>query len=500
MTKTIEVNKLGPVNALAIELPEPGGVVVLRGTNGSGKSTVIEGVSRLLGGKAPHLSATDGAQRGTVTIGDATLRVTKSRAQQSGELEFVGLDSRLDISALVDPGIDNPESADAKRLKALVSLAGIQPDPAIFYPIVGGVDGWKALGIEESDADILLLAARVKRALDAEALKQERAADKHSAAAQAAKATIAGVDLEAPDDENQLADDYARAQSHVDAMIAHNANAEQAAANAARAKAQLDALAEFTDDSTALRLRAADCRKEIENNQRICAELQAQINQYQWEIDNLSDEAASCDDRAAIADKAAEKRAQVAAEASAAVPGKHTAEAVEAAQRAAEAAKAAISTGGVVRFAKSRQQQAKAEAQLARDCRRTAESLRDRAASVDAVLSSLLPEGCPLRYEAGRLVIATLRSQSELFADLSHGERWEVAIDFAAQQFEPGKGLLTVPQEAWESQSPTNKRRIAERAKLRGVIILTAAVNDDPEISAEIVEPSTIGAHDEESE
>lgn len=500
MTRSIEVENLGPVKSLDVPLPEPGGVVVLRGTNGSGKSTIIDGVSRILGGKAPHLSATDGTPRGTVTIGDAILRVTKSKAQSKGELEFVGIEGRLDIAALVDPGIIDLEAADAKRLKALISLAGIEADPAIFHGLCGGREQFDALGIETAGADLLTLAARVKRALDAEALKHERAAEKFSAAAQAGKSTYEGVDLDAPDNETDLAEAYARAQSQAGAMIAHNANVERASANAARAKALLDEIGEIESPAD-LKAAEIEARDKAAGNRKAIDELESQIEALNVAIGALERQADDLLIRRTQAEKAAAKRATLAAEAAAAIPGKHTAEAIEAAKAAAVAAREAISTGSVVRFAKAKREAALADARAAKDARKHGAQLRQNAATVDAVLSNLLPDGCPLRFEAGRLVAETDRSKSEPFAELSHGERWKIAIDFAAQQFEPGKGLLTVPQEAWESLSPTNRQLIADHAKRRALVILTAAVSDDPGVSAEVVGASArIGAHDEESE
>lgn len=77
-SKKIEVTNLGPVVHLAFETPDPGGLVVLEGGQGVGKSTVLRGVSRMLGGRVPDLAAFDGAARGELSIDDAVLRVTRS--------------------------------------------------------------------------------------------------------------------------------------------------------------------------------------------------------------------------------------------------------------------------------------------------------------------------------------------------------------------------------------------------------------------------------------
>ena len=101
--KTIEVTNLGPVVHLAFETPDPGGLVVLEGGQGVGKSTVLRGVSRLLGGKTPDLAAFDGAPRGELSIDDAVLRVTRSQHRATGELEVVGIEGRLDVACWSTP-------------------------------------------------------------------------------------------------------------------------------------------------------------------------------------------------------------------------------------------------------------------------------------------------------------------------------------------------------------------------------------------------------------
>ena len=92
--------------------------------------------------------------------------------------------------------------------------------------------------------------------------------------------------------------------------------------------------------------------------------------------------------------------------------------------------------------------------------------------------------GSPLRVEAGRLVLDTHRGAT-YFADLSHGERWKIALDIGIDAVGEN-GVLTIPQEAYESLDPVNRRSIAEHVYGRGVVIITAEASEDEVLTAEV--------------
>ena len=75
--------------------------------------------------------------------------------------------------------------------------------------------------------------------------------------------------------------------------------------------------------------------------------------------------------------------------------------------------------------------------------------------------------------DGGRLRIATDRGADELFAELSHGERWKTAIDVCVSSV-GNKALIVIPQEAWEGIDPANRTDLAEHARANRVTILTA--------------------------
>ena len=201
---TIEIKNTGPIEQLSIPLPDDGGLVVLRGGHGEGKSTAIRAIDRVLGGKSKDLAARDGAKKGTVTLGSATLTISASRTTTRGEAEVSEISSRLDITSLVDPGIDSPASADAKRIKALIGLSGVSADPADFYELVGSKASFEKLGVDCETNDPIVLSGRVKRKLEDQARRYEKQAEQHEAKAKAAQELVGEVDIEAVSDGAEL--------------------------------------------------------------------------------------------------------------------------------------------------------------------------------------------------------------------------------------------------------------------------------------------------------
>ena len=81
-----------------------------------------------------------------------------------------------------------------------------------------------------------------------------------------------------------------------------------------------------------------------------------------------------------------------------------------------------------------------------------------------------------------RLVLDTRRGAT-YFADLSHGERWKLAIDIALDAL-GDRGVLVIPQESWEGCDNVARGEIAMHARTRGVVVLTAACSTDERITA----------------
>ena len=158
---------------------------------------------------------------------------------------------------------------------------------------------------------------------------------------------------------------------------------------------------------------------------------------------------------------------------------------LEYARQGVQQARQAIEVGALVRKAKAAKDAGALALDDAEAHSRRAKQLREAARSTDVVLSEAVAPACQaLRVDSGRLVTDTARGVT-FYADLSMGERWRLALDLAAAAVGRG-GLLTCPQEAWESLDPQNRNAIAERCQELGVVLLSAEATGDELISAEM--------------
>lgn len=145
----------------------------------------------------------------------------------------------------------------------------------------------------------------------------------------------------------------------------------------------------------------------------------------------------------------------------------------------------ALEAGLLIRKAKEverRIKQTKAEASRVEE---RAAVLREAAKATDNVLDEQVSKLCPLlKVDDGRLVLETRRGQT-YFSELSDGERWKIALDIAIAAVGE-HGLIVIPQMSFESLDGFARRAIADQARERGVVILTAESSEDEEVVAEV--------------
>ena len=121
------LKNIGPLETLTFPIPEAGGVVVFHGRNGSGKSTALRAIDTTVSGKG-KVSVRDGTLKGEIDAFGVRVSLARS-IRRTGEAEVVSLEGRFSVADLVDPGMKDPDAADAKRIKALVQLSGARPTP-----------------------------------------------------------------------------------------------------------------------------------------------------------------------------------------------------------------------------------------------------------------------------------------------------------------------------------------------------------------------------------
>ena len=491
-THTVVAENLGPIENLQFSL-QPG-VTVLTAPNGSGKSILLNAMQSAAAGRG-KLPLRDGAKKGRVEAFGATITIGAS-CRHTGGFAVENIEGRFDLAMLVDPGLQTPRAADAARIKALVTLMGLDADPAMFRNHQAFTDFDEVVQLPSTPQDLVALAAQIKRCYDAAALKAERNADAEHASATALMQQVT-VDINSEDDAGVLQSQYnaardANARLLQTAQMANTYASKLAAANSMlqgvniseqeTALRALQAQLEETKEATTVLQNAIQLlgqkRLALDEEQK---QLQAQLNQTAFTRSSLQTQI----EAAQRQKEAIEKAERAISEARVDAP---TAAELDAAHKAEQAASNAVQHGALVRAAKESTKRAVAHRRSAEMHQRKALLHRDAAKATDEVLSSAIPGG-KLRVESdgdtARLMTDTIRGATP-FGDLSEGERWKLAIAIGAEQVGAG-GLLVISQVGWEGIDGKNRRDLHADAVRLGVYILTAEAASDPDATRAIV-------------
>lgn len=490
IASTIELNDIGPVEHLSIPIPEHGGIVVLRGANGCGKSSTLKAIDRLATGKETKLTPRDGTSRGEMSGLGVTVRVARS-VTRAGELECESLDGRLSVAELVDPRLKGPEENDARRIRALVQLAGVKPDVSFFRGLLA--DGAtfdevvKSKNLETDD--ILVLADRIKRAFDEAARGAEGQANVEQSKAAACKESARDVNTKVETDDDKL-------QGFLEDAIRRDTSLKSKRDQAAirngeilRARQKIVEATSTKDGQQVVSLEEAQQRETYAHNdwsdaleaeEKALAALESARANLKRAGERWQDAKRELGSVERFHETIEELEKVVAA---GEMESPNEAEMSEASD-AVWNCRASIELGVLARRALEKLGLAAKHTEAESAALKKAESLREAAKRIDDVLSDQIAKlGVALQVKNARLVLTTKRGVT-LYADLSEGERWKIALDIAIEAVGHG-GLLTIPQEAFESLDPTNRSAIAEHVRGRGVVILTAESTDGP-IRAEI--------------
>ena len=482
---------IGPVKECRIDLPEGGGMVVLMGGPGVGKSSLLRALFRLITGKG-DVSLRDDAESGRLKIGNAQLKIG-ANVRPSGELEYATAEGeKFTINDLIDPGIKDEKSADSKRIKALVTLLGMKADCDLFVDLFEDREEMMELMPADwcEESDLVEMAAKVSRILQEKARIFEKESEQSKAKANAAQGSAAGLDLSAECDGKVLQLLLEKAIQSESDLRAADTEAARAAGMAENAKKQLESVAsEYTGKT--LEQALADHKLAVAEQQSAddkVSQLQAQLSDAQKAAGaarNAVDLAVS-NGRAARQHEESMKawREQLAASIP---PRVDPADTAKASQSVTEA-RQAVENGALIRKAKEQSATVIQHAEEAERLEKKAERLRAAAKATDDVLSSVVKKsGCPLKIDRGRLVIATDRSEKELFAELSAGERAKVAIDIEVNALNGKRGLIPLAQEINEGFNPATRLDVARHAQACGVTIFTALCTDDEELTSEVL-------------
>lgn len=492
--KTITIKDVGNIPLLELTIPQEGGVVILRGASGTGKSTALRALDAMSAGRTADAKLTprDGTGKGSVKGMGVTMSVAKS-VRRTGEAECTSLEGRLSVAALVDPGLKGEDEADARRIRALVQLAGVEPDPILFHGLVpGGAEEFNRLmdaEVLESD-DILVLADRVKRKFEEHARGFEGRLATEISRAEACKEAASGIAVDVESDSGKLQAEFEAAVQHRQGLAAaEKAHLDAIEANEKAVKAFNAAKDEYGGlDVPDAFLRAAKAKQALATANEAVAAIRMQLTEAQAKADKaLADhEAAEAQLKTARAHEATIAECEKALSATSTIPERPTADQFTAAQQRVDFARKAVENGESARMAKSKLAEAERHMAEAAKIAEGAEAMRKAAAGVDQVLSDQIATlGCPLFVRNGRLMTTTHRGDT-LFGQLSDGERWKLALDVAIDAVGPS-GMLVIPQPAWEGCQPANQKLIHEHCRKRGVVLVAAQVTDDPQLTAEVL-------------
>jgi energy-coupling factor transporter ATP-binding protein EcfA2 len=241
-TPEIRVRNIGPVVDFEYQLPDYG-IHVIKGPQGSGKSTITRVADVVVNSQKSDLSRRDGTSRGEAYVAGAKF-VVMSNTREEGEPLVDGLD--VSIAELHSPKYDTPAVRDKHRIRILNRLAGVKADAALFRALLP--DWFDSIVPEDSlrTDDIVEMAARVKRAIESEAQRVEKRQETSMANARAQAAVADGVDVSVECDEqvlqNSLAaalEGHARLRSEHDAMVQRANDAATAVHRAQDARERL---------------------------------------------------------------------------------------------------------------------------------------------------------------------------------------------------------------------------------------------------------------------
>jgi len=478
VAREIELKDVGPVEHLKLAIPEDGGVVVLKGAQGVGKSQTLAAIQSLTSGDG-KIASRDGSPGAYVE--GLGVRITVGRkTARSGELECEALEG-VDPSLIVDPRIKDPAAADAVRIRALLRLARAEVPLEAFGELVGGVEKLDDLCRETTlqETDLPAQAAAMKRDFEGAARRLEEQSRILGAKADAAKmgaqsgegdwSPPAGASAEGARAEHA---EMIRAQ----AELVNRKRSNQQLLDVSRAAA---ASLEAIEGGTELRVQGARER---------AAELAAELQALRERLARVEEQHASAVVAVGREERAFDERKRLAGQIEAAASVEAvTDEQLARAEQEVESARAQVERWVI--HERTARQRAEAE-ELTQEAQLTldrARKMREAAAGTERVLLEALQRVVPdgMDVHEGRLRVKTDRGM-ELVAELSTGERCRIAFDAVVRSLGP-TAVVAMDQSFYQDLDPRNRKEVIRLCKERGLCAVVALVDDGP-LRAEVAE------------
>lgn len=489
---TIVATNQGPVDQLVIPCPQ-GRIVELRGTNDLGKSVTLANIDKAIRGEG-KIDVRRGCVSGSIEGLGMTVRFGRSTTR-TGELAVEAMDGKLKLSDIIAPGLKEQGPANAKVIKAILQVRGLEPDVTLFYDLLGGQAGFEAVVSEEATKadDVVVMAARIKADCEKAARKLEELAEHETRHATEAMGQASGVDLETDNHPTALQAAYesaVREKTRLDEqeLAALRGQKAKQAAQAALDKAIADSKALTLDDAIA---DEQTCLAVTETGKANCDSLRSQIADLQAKlVEAVSSfqlartEYAHAIERRKNAESAAANIDKWRQQVAAACPDAPSEEAVTKAAQAVSEARQRIEQGAIVRRAKEAKARADVHLRKVSELTKQATSLRQSGKQTDEVLSELIAGcGVPLRVEGGVVMTDTDNGPAP-FLERSHGTRSRMAFQVAVESMrrDDRRGVFILDQEYWEGLAPARKQELVELVAGTDLTVYTARATDDQKI------------------
>lgn len=511
------------------EIPEGGGLVVLRGHNGAGKSQALLGIEDLTTG-SKNLRVKNGRTRGEISGFGAEVRLG-ARTTRRGELEVVGLTSRMDVAGIVDPGLKDYDAANRAIVKAVVRMLGIEPRVDLFHELAGARQDGESdedfgnrlratfnelmpAGLDES-VDLVEMAAKIKKGFESAARRAKGEAEQVQGEADALLAAGDGLDFDAESDSDKLQAALEEA-IRVDGALKERTKARQ------RLQAEADAARESVgegggpneDDFVDAHQNVADASKTQDEAMQLKSAAEeglesarVALREAEHKLELAKGSAASALVGFDAADAALEaledgEKAWKAAlgairtlEEAEPAPGPDD---LEAAAGATAAARDAVERGALVRDARERREYGRQRRRDAAALKGREQDFREAGRGTDAVLSRLINEAGieQLQVVDGEvLAIAPGEQGFRPFLHMSDGQRTRIACDVtipvALRAVPEGElAVIVLGQRVYQDLDYDNRRRLVEHVQGRRVLLYTALPTEG-DLEAVIADPES---------
>lgn len=483
---SITIENLGAIEH--VEIPaHPGTVVVLRGSNGCGKSTALSAISSIVDKKPLKVTKREGAgstEKAFARGFGVTLKLaTNGAMRRMDDLVVAGIEDDFDLDTLVDPGVQDPAAADMRRIKALCNVVDATVSLEALYELVGGREEFEAVVSQDSLAidDPIKLVEKVKRDFEAASRLENSKAENAHAAAVAKLAENDGIDLAAPCDSKTLGDTLESAVDRYSTLREQRNAWDRVTESAESARKQLEhARTNYIGPKlTDLLARRTSVASELESQVSLIAELEQKLQAAQTRKTALESDLKST--REAI-EAAESHESSLAAwqesidKATGACPVSDAE--LEAASEAVEQARAAVERGTQVRDAIKRRTEAEEKSAEAERHRLRSERFREAAkGTLDVLAESVKAVSNRITFDSEfRLVTAHPIRKSCYFHDLSMGEKYALALDLVIETARrTGKRTVAkINQEAWEALDGANRQMVLNKVHGTQVTVYTA--------------------------